>query len=623
MSFFNVINILSLLRHYNTIINLLFSFNVNFLIYREHLKNIWVGLSRTYAFRKMYDKSLECMVEAQACRPYDYYVRESLVAMDPNPEKWNDVFLMESKHALSLSRYVRGHLERQRIRRERKIMGAAATKMARIFRGVRWRVRLKSLYLTLVDRRKNVRTRRSRALIRMQSIARMLKIRNEFFRTKMAALKISSGIRGLLGRTKALRRRNEVMEMIRRRNNRAATIVQCCARGFALRTQLNRNWAAIDIQALARGYIQRRRVYFTVKEPQLVETSRSGYPRGTPGHRRHWQRRLEQCEFLYSDRMELRREIGILTLRHPCITPHEAFLALAETTGDVDYASKLLIRDSTFSEELYEMAQSIDVDQYIALRPAPIVGAVAAARRKRTLSRRWMTALSDPIDTRSTSVRVEEMARIEDPGHIDFLERRIQYTTLNGASLPWHSETVSPSINTMLQKPIKIGIGSTRERRGILHSIQKSLTPERTRTFSTSDHSNTQSLQHHQQRQQPISGDRLFAPVSLTQNIFHNVLIDHNKSGLPMTEDVSNIKKRLKDLGVTNLNKSLSTFTGTAKYVDATVSLHDQANSRRSILRKQIKRGRPGKLTTMKHLKKETRQRRRSSSGMNMMGGSV
>ena len=51
-------------------------------------------------------------------------------------------------------------------------------------------------------------------------------------------------------------------------------------------------------------------------------------------------------------------------------TNHEAFLALAETTGDVDYASKLLIRDSTFSEELYEMAQSIDVDQYIALRPA-------------------------------------------------------------------------------------------------------------------------------------------------------------------------------------------------------------------------------------------------------------
>ena len=41
MSFFNVINILSLLPLYNTIINstfLLFSFNVNFLIYRQNRK---------------------------------------------------------------------------------------------------------------------------------------------------------------------------------------------------------------------------------------------------------------------------------------------------------------------------------------------------------------------------------------------------------------------------------------------------------------------------------------------------------------------------------------------------------------------------------------------------------
>ena len=104
----------------------------------------------------------------------------------------------------------------------------------------------------------------------------------------------------MLGRLKALRRRNEVMEEIRRRNYKAATTIQSAARGFALRTQLNRNWAAIDLQALARGYIQRRKTYLTIKEPQLVETSRSGYPRGTPGHRRHWQRRLEQCEFLYS-----------------------------------------------------------------------------------------------------------------------------------------------------------------------------------------------------------------------------------------------------------------------------------------------------------------------------------
>ena len=41
MSFFNVINILSLLQHYNTIINLLFSFNVNFFI----LVNLQAGES--------------------------------------------------------------------------------------------------------------------------------------------------------------------------------------------------------------------------------------------------------------------------------------------------------------------------------------------------------------------------------------------------------------------------------------------------------------------------------------------------------------------------------------------------------------------------------------------------
>ena len=303
---------------------------------KEKLKDIWVGLSRTYAFRSNFPKSLECMVEAQAARPYDYYVRACLTQMDPDPDKWTDVFVMESKHALMLSRLVRGHLERQRVRREKKIMGNAATKMARIFRGVRWRVRLKGLYLTLVDRRNHVRSKRSQALIRMQSVGRMLKMRNYFFLKKLSALKISSAIRGMLGRLKALRRRNEVMEEIRRRNYKAATTIQSAARGFALRTQLNRNWAAIDLQALARGYIQRRKTYLTIKEPQLVETSRSGYPRGTPGHRRHWQRRLEQCEFLYSDRMELRREIGVLCQRHPCITPHEAFLALAVTTGDVE-----------------------------------------------------------------------------------------------------------------------------------------------------------------------------------------------------------------------------------------------------------------------------------------------
>ena len=202
---------------------------------REHLKDIWVGVSRTWAYRGDATKALEAMVEAQAARPYDYYVRDSLAQMDPHPDQWTDVFMMESKYALLLTRLVRGHLERQRLRREKRIMSAAATKMARIFRGVRWRVRLKGLYLTLVDRRNSVRKKRTRGITLVQSVGRMLRNRNIFHRKKLAALKISSGIRGLLGRTKALRRRNEVMEQIRRRNNRAATCIQSAARGFALR----------------------------------------------------------------------------------------------------------------------------------------------------------------------------------------------------------------------------------------------------------------------------------------------------------------------------------------------------------------------------------------------------
>jgi tetratricopeptide (TPR) repeat protein len=147
---------------------------------RENLKKIWVGISRTWAFRGEPSKALEAMIEAQAVRPYDFYVRDSLIQMDPNPDQWTDIFHMESKHALMLTRLVRGHLERQRLRRERRIMGNAATKMARIFRGVRWRVRLKGLYLTLVDRRRNVRAKRNRALLKLQSIGRMSKARNNY-----------------------------------------------------------------------------------------------------------------------------------------------------------------------------------------------------------------------------------------------------------------------------------------------------------------------------------------------------------------------------------------------------------------------------------------------------------
>ena len=85
--------------------------------------------------------------------------------------------------------------------------------------------------------------------------------------------------------------------------------------------------------------------------------------------------------------MELRRQIRKLTSAHPCLTSHEAFLAIAETAWDLQFAGQLLDQDPDFADELYEMSQVIDVDKYIALRPAPVLGPVAAKRRQRTLSR--------------------------------------------------------------------------------------------------------------------------------------------------------------------------------------------------------------------------------------------
>ena len=142
------------------------------------------------------------LVNAQEARPYDYYVRQSLMDIDPSPEKWSDVFVMESGFALILTRLVRGFLERQRLRRERQVMGAAATKMARIFRGVRWRIRLKGMYLQLVERRERVRTRRNWALLKMQSIARMIKTRNQFIDYKCGNCDCS-GVPGMSALTRA------------------------------------------------------------------------------------------------------------------------------------------------------------------------------------------------------------------------------------------------------------------------------------------------------------------------------------------------------------------------------------------------------------------------------------
>ena len=356
-------------------------------------------------------------------------------------------------------------------------------------------------------------------------------------------------------------------------------------------------------------------------EPQLVATSRSGFPRGTPGHRRHWQRRLEQCEFLFKDRMELRRYIGKLTNAHPCLTPHEAFLAIAETGGDLQFATQLLNQEPEFADELYEMSRVIDVDKYIALRPTPVLGPVSSARRKRTLSRRWTEALSSSSDRRSTHLLVEEIAQREDPAHNYFLSRQDKYTSSSGPGLPWHKENTKgvtvPFLGgdaTILDsKGVNPGAGSTRKRRGLLFSLQKSLKPERMRTFSPNLRRGAGMLEGHSAN----TGDRLFAPVSISQNMFRDRMLDANQSAIPMASEAANISERLSILktnasGVANLTGQLrANHIEETKDVEGVEGLiiHDASNARRSPLRRAIGKSVRGRLSR-KHISKQARRRR-------------
>ena len=351
-----------------------------------------------------------------------------------------------------------------------------------------------------------------------------------------------------------------------------------------------------------------------------MATSRSGFPRGTPGHRRHWQRRLEQCEFLFKDRMELRRHIGKLTTAHPCLTPHEAFLAIAETGGDLQFATQLLNQEPEFADELYEMSRVIDVDKYIALRPTPVLGPVSTARRKRTLSRRWTEALSSSDDRRSTHILVEEIAQREDPAHNYFLSRQDRYTSSSGAGLPWHKENtkgvtvpILGELNTSASKSGGSGAGSTRQRRGLLFSLQKSLKPERIRTFSPN-------LKRNGGISEGLSantGDRLFAPVSISQNMFRDRMLDTNQSAIPRTSEAADISERLSILKTST--NTVANLTGhlRANHIEEAQSVegvkglikHDASNARKSPLRKAMRKSVRGRLSR-KHISKQARRRR-------------
>ena len=324
--------------------------------------------------------------------------------------------------------------------------------------------------------------------------------------------------------------------------------------------------------------------------------------------------------------MELRRQIGKLTSAHPCLTPHEAFLAIAETAGDLQYATQLLNQEPDFADELYEMSRVIDVDKYIALRPAPVLGPVAAKRRQRTLSRRWTEALSTSSDRRSTHILVEEIAQREDPAHNYFLARADRYTTDSGPGLPWHKENTKGVATPHLLDKIAVvgassssssaGAGSTRQRRGLLFSMQKSLKPERTRTFSPHVRGGHDGGEFSAQGGSGRTGDRLFAPVSLTQNIFHDMMMDSSQSVVPRISEDAAIGARLGDLHTNPA--TVGNLTGSsvrAEYVEGVTGLikHDASNARRSPLRKAIGESVRGRLSR-KHIAKQARRRSRKGS---------
>jgi hypothetical protein len=326
--------------------------------------------------------------------------------------------------------------------------------------------------------------------------------------------------------------------------------------------------------------------------------------------------------------MELRRQIGKLTSAHPCLTPHEAFLALAETAGDLQYATQLFNQEPDFADELYEMSRVIDVDKYIALRPAPVLGPVAAKRRQRTLSRRWTEALSTSSDRRSTHILVEEIARREDPAYNYFLARADKFTTDAGPGLPWHKENTKGAATPHLLDTIAVvggrssssssGAGSTRQRRGLLFSMQKSLKPERIRTFSP--HMRGGGHGGGGSQGGGRTGDRLFAPVSLTQNIFHDMMMDANQSAVPKSSEEAVIGARL--AGLRTNPATVGSLTGAsvrADHVEGVSGLakHDASNARRSPLRKAMGESVRGR-ASRKHIAKQARRR---SSKKGSLGG--
>eukprot|EP00943_MAST-04B_sp_MAST-4B-sp1_P000392 g392.t1 len=519
---------------------------------REKLRNLWYDLFKCYDVleatsvndnknlsKEYLAKKLHALDSAHSAQPYDHVIRNLMVEKNVDPEiveKWRHYFDVEERFALKMQKVFRGNRGRSYARRKRRFETETVIKIQRRFRGMRARRRFLKIWKVLKARYERQMKKRHTSLLKVQATVRMFLGRTRFLLQVRSSIVIQAGIRGMFGRMKALRQRAILMKKINERRRIMAIKVQSAFRGFRLRLALHRQWAAIDIQAAARGFITRRRVVLTNLEPQLVPTGRSGFPKGTPGHYRHWMKRLEQSEHLFSDRLEMRMKIGYIQKAHPAISAEAAFCAIAETAGDIDYAIELIQTDPLFADDLYDICQNVDVNQYIRLRPAPVLGPVSEMRTKKNLSRRWMKALQTTAT--NTAVKVRELERLEDEDYQEFLKNQGKYIEPGNGVLPWQKERYSAS---------ELGIDDTRSRlynsrnnengrasnsnksnRNLETQIRAVLTPERTRTFKAGISQRTSSTRSSlKNKNGPVAPPRrMFSQVDWTRNHFEETLLD-------------------------------------------------------------------------------------------------
>ena len=519
---------------------------------REKLKDLWYDLYTCYDVlegmssndnkelsQQYLAKKLAALDSAHSAQPYDHIIRKLMIEKNVDPaikEKWTHYFDVEERFALKMQKVFRGNRGRSFARKKRKFETETVIKIQRRFRGMRARRRFLKIWKVLKARYDRQMKKRETSLLKVQATVRMFLDRSHLILKIKSAIIIQAGIRGMFGRMKALRQRAILMKRINERRRIMAIKVQATFRGFRLRLALHRQWAAIDIQAAARGFLTRRRVVLTNIEPQLIPTGRSGFPKGTPGHYRHWMKRLEQSEHLFSDRLEMRMKIGYIQKAHPAISAEAAFCAIAETAGDIDYAIELIGTDPLFADDLYDICQNVDVNQYIRLRPAPVLGPVSEMRTKKNLSRRWMKALQTTAT--NTAVKVKELERLEDDDYQQFLKNQGKYVEPGNGILPWQQERYSASELGIDDKRSRLYNSSnnnnnsrksnktTRSNRNLETQIRAVLTPERTRVFKAGTSQRTSSTRSSLKNGPVPPPRRMFSQVNWTRNHFEETLLD-------------------------------------------------------------------------------------------------